>query len=137
MRVILTFCCVMLVMPLHAMDDFDRQQLLQRIRPIGSVRVQGQTVAPAAPAVEAPKIILAAGQAIYEKYCVVCHQDGLAGAPKFRLATDWKPRLATQSIDVLTAKAIKGFNAMPPKGTCSECTEDDIKQAIHYMLPQS
>lgn len=137
MRVIFTVCCLMLVMPLYAMDDFDRQQVLQRIRPIGSVRVQGQTSTPAKPVADVPKTRLEAGQATYEKYCVVCHQNGLAGAPRFRLATDWKLRLDKQSIDGLTATAVKGFNAMPAKGTCSECTEDDIKQAIRYMLPQS
>lgn len=77
------------------------------------------------------------GQAIYEKYCITCHQDGLAGAPKYRAAADWAPRLTNSTLDDLVERAIKGINAMPAKGTCNECSDDDIKQAIQYMLPQS
>ena len=31
---------------------------------------------------------------------------------------------------------IKGKNAMPPKGTCQECSDSDIKAAIDYMVPK-
>jgi cytochrome c5 len=58
------------------------------------------------------------GQTIYEQHCSVCHQDGIAGAPKFRDPSDWKTRLTDQTIETLTAQAIKGLNAMPAKGTC-------------------
>ena len=65
-----------------------------------------------------------------------CCEDGVAGAPKFRDDTDWKPRLLKQNIDSLTATALKGMNAMPVKGTCQECSDADIKAAIQYMVPQ-
>ncbi|MCP4233523.1 MAG: cytochrome c5 family protein, partial [Aestuariibacter sp.] len=26
------------------------------------------------------------------------------------------------------------FNAMPPRGTCGTCSDDDIKAAIEYMI---
>lgn len=76
------------------------------------------------------------GQTVYEKNCIVCHQDGVAGAPKFRDESDWKPRLSGKSIDLLLASALKGLNAMPVKGTCQECSDADIKAAIEYMVPQ-
>jgi cytochrome c5 len=79
----------------------------------------------------------AKGKSVYDKYCTVCHQNGVAGAPKFRDAKTWEPFLAKDSdLDALTPIAIKGKNAMPPKGTCQECTDSDIKAAIQYMRPQ-
>jgi len=76
------------------------------------------------------------GQAIYEQHCVVCHQDGIAGAPKFRNDEDWKPRLAKKNRDELTMSAIKGLNAMPAKGACPECLDSDIQAAVEYMVPK-
>jgi len=76
------------------------------------------------------------GQTIYEQHCMVCHQDGVAGAPKFRAEADWKPRLDKKNLDELTVSAIKGINAMPAKGTCPECSDTDINAAIKYMVPQ-
>lgn len=76
------------------------------------------------------------GQAIYEQHCSVCHQDGVAGAPKFRDPSDWKTRLQNQTLEALTSTAIKGLNAMPAKGTCQECTDTEIKDAIKFMVPK-
>lgn len=126
---------------IFALDDVDRQQIQQRIQPIGKVRVQEQgndtsetgAVEKASTTVETKE----PGQETYEQYCTVCHRDGLAGAPKFRDENDWKPRLAGRTIDELVASAIKGLNAMPAKGTCVECTEAELKAAVQYMLPKS
>lgn len=118
-------------------EDFDRQQILERIAPIGQVHLEKKAgeVAPAAKTVESTPT-KAPGQAIYESRCIVCHAEGVAGAPKFRNASDWGPRMANTNIEGLVAIAVKGLNAMPPKGTCGECSEDDIKAAIQYMLPK-
>lgn len=124
----------------YALDDFDRQQIINRIQPVGSVHIQQEGNTPSTQTQEAKDPVAEKkepGQATYEQYCVTCHRDGVAGAPKFR-TDEWKPRLATQKdINGLTVSAIKGLNAMPPKGTCMDCTEDDIKNAIQYMLPKS
>ena len=130
---------ILVSMTSHAVSDFDREQIQQRISPVGKVRVleSAQPFNAAMPVVQkqvaAKKV---PGQATYEQYCVVCHHDGVAGAPKFRDDTDWKPRLLKQNIDSLTATALKGMNAMPVKGTCQECSDADIKAAIQYMVPQ-
>lgn len=73
---------------------------------------------------------------IYEQHCIICHRDGVAGAPKYQDEASWKPRIEQKDIDALVASAIKGKNAMPPKGTCQECTDSDIKAAIEYMVPK-
>lgn len=77
------------------------------------------------------------GKDTYEHYCIVCHREGLAGAPKFRDEHDWKPRLSERKLDELLASSIKGLNAMPVKGTCIKCSDEDLKAAISYMLPKS
>lgn len=75
------------------------------------------------------------GKKIYDRFCVVCHRDGLVGAPKFQDEKAWKSRLSNRTINDLVVSALKGLNAMPAKGTCYECNEEDIKSAVEYMLP--
>jgi cytochrome c5 len=29
---------------------------------------------------------------------------------------------------------LNGLNAMPPKGTCMSCSEDELKAAMNYLL---
>ena len=77
------------------------------------------------------------GQDIYEHACILCHQDGVAGAPRFNNVDDWSIRLQKQDLEKLTLSAIKGLNAMPAKGSCSECSDEDIRAAIKYMLPDN
>ncbi|MFJ1269501.1 cytochrome c5 family protein [Legionella lytica] len=119
----------------YADSDTERQEMQLRIQPVGQVSVQGQSgseqKALATPAKKEP------GEETYEQYCIVCHKDGLAGAPKFRNEQDWKPRLTGRTLEDLVASSIKGLNAMPTKGTCFKCSEDDLSAAISYMLPKS
>jgi cytochrome c5 len=39
-------------------------------------------------------------------------------------------------IDALVASAKKGKNAMPPMGTCMDCSDAELKAAIEFMLPK-
>ena len=125
---------------LFALEDEDRLQIEQRIQPVGKVHVQDQNDSAAQTGVEnkaATTEKKVSGQDTYEHYCIVCHRDGLAGAPKFQNTNDWKPRMTGKTIDDLVGIATNGLNAMPPKGTCSECSDADLKAAIQYMLPRS
>jgi cytochrome c5 len=72
-----------------------------------------------------------AGEALYKRVCQACHAAGVAGAPKFGDKAAWAPRIKT-GIDTMTAIAIKGKGAMPPKGG-STATDADIKSAVEYM----
>jgi cytochrome c5 len=69
--------------------------------------------------------------ALYTQICQACHAAGVAGAPKLGDKTAWAPRLA-QGIDGLTASAIKGKGAMPPKGGAA-ASDADIKGVVTYM----
>ena len=77
-----------------------------------------------------------AGVSVYNSKCIICHGSGVAGAPKTGDKAAWAPRIAT-GMDTLLANAIKGKNAMPPKGTCTECSDADLAAAIEYMVSKS
>jgi cytochrome c5 len=80
--------------------------------------------------------VLADGQKTYQASCQACHATGAANAPKLGDKEAWAPRIAT-GVDAMLAVAIKGKGAMPPKGACAACTDDDLKAAIEYMVSQS
>ena len=75
----------------------------------------------------------APGRAIYNKACIVCHATRVTNAPRLGDRAAWEPRLA-QGIDSLLRTAIDGKGAMPPRGACMDCSDDDLKLAIEYML---
>ncbi|MEZ5664316.1 MAG: c-type cytochrome [Burkholderiaceae bacterium] len=87
--------------------------------------------AAAAPAA-APASASVNGEALYKQACSVCHVAGVAGAPKFGDKAAWAPRVG-MGVDGLTASAIKGKGAMPPKGG-STASDAEIQAAVQYML---
>jgi len=79
---------------------------------------------------------LSADEAIYKSKCFACHGTGAAGAPKVGDKAAWAPRIA-KGMDTLLQNAKNGINAMPPKGTCMDCTDEQLKSTIEYMISQS
>ena len=74
----------------------------------------------------------AAIDAKYEKSCKLCHSAGLMGAPKTGDVAAWAPRLE-KGTEVLMKHIKEGFNAMPPKGTCMDCTDEDFQKLLEKM----
>ncbi len=68
----------------------------------------------------------------YNKSCAVCHATGAANAPKTGDVAAWEPRMA-KGMDALVASVSNGMNAMPPKGMCFDCSDEDYKALIEYM----
>jgi len=104
--------------------------------------------APAAPATPAPAAApttVAAAEpaktdaggavpALYTQLCQTCHATGVANAPKLGDKAAWAPRIAeAKNVDGLTAIAIKGKGAMPPKGG-STASDAEIKAVVTYMV---
>lgn len=107
-----------------------RAVILERIKPIGSVNVAGTAAAPAAAATMSGADVVAAS-------CNSCHSIGLLGAPKIGDKAAWSQRLAAEGgLDGLTASAIKGKNAMPPKGGAM-VSDAEIRAAIEFMLTEA
>jgi cytochrome c5 len=68
----------------------------------------------------------------YAQTCAVCHNSGVAGAPKKGDSAAWKARLA-KGEDALHASVKNGMGAMPATGLCSDCSDDQFKALIQYM----
>jgi cytochrome c5 len=136
--------------------DASPASIAQRLKPAGTL-VVGDAPAPAAaaPAANAPAAATStsgspavksasgeavktgaggasAGKQLYESVCVACHGAGIAGAPKAGDKTAWQPRIA-KGKDSLYTSALKGKNAMPPKGG-STAPDADVKAAVDYMV---
>ena len=86
--------------------------------------------------VPAPKPDLAHGQQIYRQSCAVCHDKGVAGAPKLGDSSAWAPRL-TQGMDALYTTALRGKGAMPAKGGNPALADTDVKAAVDYLVAQA
>ena len=57
------------------------------------------------------------------------------GAPRIGEEDDWRLRLK-QGIDVLFKHTNEGLNAMPPRGGCFECTDEQLFLAIVTIVPK-
>lgn len=100
----------------------------------------------AAPAAAAPAAAPVAtadggkGADIFKKTCAMCHQTGVAGAPKLGDKADWGPRIA-QGQDVLYKHAIEGFNgnkgAMPAKGGNPSLSDEEMKLAVDFIVAKA
>ncbi len=94
------------------------------------VSEKAANVAPAAGAVVGDA---AQGGVVYKKACFICHDTGAAGAPKRGDKAAWAPRIA-KGVVTLKQHALHGFNAMPPKGGNPALSDQDIANAIAYIL---
>jgi cytochrome c5 len=100
--------------------------VLSRILPVGQVtlaeaKVQGGNQT---------------GEQVYQAVCKSCHEAGLAGAPKLGDKIAWAPRIKT-GVDALVSSAIKGKNAMPPKGGNPDLADLELQRAVVYMANRS
>jgi cytochrome c5 len=73
------------------------------------------------------------GEEVYKTKCFVCHMTGAAGAPKIDDKAAWAPRVATGP-EALFNSVQNGKNAMPPKGTCMDCSTDELRKAVEYII---
>jgi cytochrome c5 len=113
-------------------------EIRDRIKPVGEVCLQGEDCgeAAAAPAEESGSASARSGSEVYNAACTACHATGAAGAPIMGDAGQWAPRIE-KGMDTLVDHAINGFNGMPPRGACSNCSDDEIIAAVEHMVESS
>lgn len=117
--------------------SLDEKSIEKRLKPEAEVTIEGGGQATTGGGVAAASAAPAdVGQQRYEETCKMCHETGLAGAPKFGDKKDWAPRIA-EGMDTLYKHAIQGFKAMPPKGSCTTCSDEEIQKAVDYMISHS
>ena len=109
-------------------------------QPAQPMAVSGQQMAATAQPAVAPGgaagFDLAQGEQVYTGACVACHSAGVLGAPVMGDEAAWQTRYQ-QGLDTLVSHAVNGYNAMPAKGGNPSLTEDEIRNAVVYMLEQS
>ncbi|MBU1371079.1 MAG: c-type cytochrome [Bacteroidetes bacterium] len=83
---------------------------------------------------------LANGETIYNKACIACHLKGVAGAAALDDKARWE-EIAAKGMTTLLDHAVKGYTGkygvMPEKGTCMDCTEQDLFDAISFMMDKA
>ena len=102
---------------------------------ISSFEEPTNTVAQTEPITEhqTPKTFDAAST--YQMSCFACHGTGAAGAPLLGEVEVWEGILA-KGMEVVMANVINGLNAMPARGLCVSCSDDDLKSLVDYMISQ-
>lgn len=87
----------------------------------------------AAPAPVASAEPAADGKKVYDTTCGVCHNTGVAGAPKLNDKAAWAERVKA-GIDTLVQHSIDGIRAMPPRGGNAKLTDAELRAAVEYMV---
>ena len=144
--VVLTIAVPDLSLRMFAADTEDhRVSVEDRIRPLSQVYLPGEehgapepVIASAEPVV--PVATLLTGPQVYNEACIACHGSGIGGAPMISDAAAWAPRIA-QGISVLRERAIAGFQGstgfMPPKGARVDLSDQEINDAVDYMVAEA
>lgn len=76
------------------------------------------------------------GQSTYNEACISCHNPGMSGAPRLGDTDAWQARIA-KGRQALVNSTINGLNSMPAKGMCWQCSDEDLGNAVDYILEQS
>lgn len=127
-KALLSLMVAAMVFAVNAQQDMSEDAIKERIKPMAQVKVAGASAADDG-AAAGPR----SGADVYKASCFACHGTGALGAPKLGDAAGWGPRL-DKGLDTLTTNAINGIGAMPPRGTCSNCSDEEIRAAIEHMI---
>ncbi len=125
---------VMVSVPAFALTDAEKQAMIERIQPVGTVCLEGDescagvvvVAAPAASAARTP-------EDIFNTNCSACHTTGAADSPRMGNLEEWAPRIE-KGLETLYDHAINGFNGMPAKGMCMDCSNDELHATVDYIL---
>lgn len=110
--------------------------IAERIAPVGQVCLLGEECAQGQAAASSGGAA-AGGEfdvtATFDQNCAMCHNTGMAGAPRRDDTAHWEARLADAGFDTMVTNAINGVNAMPPRGMCTTCSDENIAELVRYL----
>ncbi|WP_092288450.1 c-type cytochrome [Halopseudomonas sabulinigri] len=111
----------------------NEEAIAERLKPYGEVCLVGD---PCAEEVAGGGAAAGGGSRsgadVVGKFCSACHGTGVLGAPKVGDTAAWSARHGGD-LDELLKNAIAGLNSMPPKGTCGDCSDEELLAAIKEM----
>lgn len=133
------FFITLLLAPLAAMamdlSERQRADIEARIKPFSEVCVQGEACGGGGDmAVSAGR----SGEDVYNGACLACHAAGIAGAPKVGDQMAWAARIG-KGMEALYDSGINGVagSGMIAKGGCADCSDEEIRLAVDYMVESS
>ncbi|MBP4047882.1 c-type cytochrome [Chromobacterium violaceum] len=68
----------------------------------------------------------------YERSCLICHGNQASQAPLAGFAPAWEARLE-KGMPLLLSHVRDGLNAMPPRGYCNDCNDEEFARLIAFM----
>ncbi|MED5314910.1 MAG: c-type cytochrome [Pseudomonadota bacterium] len=135
MRLFLTL--IMTPLAAFALDLTDQQRadIESRIQPFSAVCIQGETCGGGDAVAESAG---RSGEDVYNGACMACHSAGIAGAPATGDQIAWAGRIS-KGMDALYDSGINGVagTGMIARGGCSDCSDDDIRAAVDFMVDSS
>ncbi len=69
---------------------------------------------------------------ILQQICSNCHARPGISVPRMGDERAWQP-LRAKGLDTLVTNTVNGFGKMPPLGTCSWCSESDLRALVALM----
>lgn len=111
--------------------SLSEEAITERLQPVGTAKIAVTEQNPDQATIKANG--LEGPEKIYTKNCMQCHKTGIAGAPKVGDKAVWSARME-QGLDALVEAAWTGIRAMPPKGNCLNCSKDDLRETIKFMV---
>lgn len=116
----------------YALPPGTNEEISERLEPFGVVCRSGDSCGATSTVASGGALD---GQQVYDQFCFACHTSGVGGAPILGDGSAWTARI-DKGMDVLMESTLNGINAMPPKGTCMNCSDDELGLAVEYMLEQ-
>lgn len=69
---------------------------------------------------------------VLQQVCGACHARPGIGVPVMGDEAAWTP-LREKGLERLLRNSVEGFGGMPPLGTCSWCSESELRRLVAWM----
>lgn len=106
------------------------------------VKVEDNAVVEDEPAAESDELAqeFQKGKEVYDKICYTCHKAGIAGAAKLDDKERWEESAAKgkEALYSTVKNGVTGdYGVMPAKGSCADCSDEELQAAVDYMLHEA
>lgn len=118
----------------------ERERTERNLQTVGAVREDGES-APVAmadngEADDGEDEVAMSGSEVNESACMACHASGVMDAPVTGDDGAWASLYEEKGLDQLVDNAINGIGAMPARGGDSSLSDEEVRNAVVYMLEE-